>query len=231
GLNYALEPILKHLNRFLLSYFHTQELAGSRRMERAFKASLPIVFHFWSRVPLDKMHSLNLIFDQNEHIRAHRLTADQLDFIVAHELIHVGSDHGRRLKERLLAGEDETSIRHQFEFSADTLAVNNIRATYADFGEKYEAVILLFLYMSFVEEAGARLRGRGGDQINFRERPGSHPSSSDRLYGIRAAFEAEGSYKADVITFAERFFSDVLSYIDSLTDDEIRRVIHSAIET
>jgi len=230
GLNYALEPILKHLNRFLLSYFHTQQMAGPRRMERAFKASLPIIFHFWGNVSLDKMHSLNLIFDQNEHIRAHRLTADQVDFIVAHELIHIGSNHGRRLKERCLAGDDAVVARHEFEFSADVLAVNNIRAIYADFKEKYEAVILLFLYMSFVEKAGAWLRERLGGEIKFREQSGTHPSSAERLLRIRAAFDVDDSYKTEVIAFAEKFFSDILDYADGLADDEIRSVIQSAIK-
>jgi Zn-dependent peptidase ImmA (M78 family) len=38
------------------------------------------------------------LYDENMGVMAHRLTTDQLDFIVMHELGHVALDHSNRLK-------------------------------------------------------------------------------------------------------------------------------------
>jgi hypothetical protein len=46
GMNYALEPILKHLNRYLLHYFCTREMAGPKRLSRAWEGIVPTVLHF-----------------------------------------------------------------------------------------------------------------------------------------------------------------------------------------
>src|SRR5256885_17135279 len=98
-MNYALEPILKHLNRYLLHYFCTREMAGPKRLFRAWEGILPTVLHFWSDVVATRLtRSTNILYDEQMGVMAHRLAADQLDFIVMHDLGHVPLENPSRLK-------------------------------------------------------------------------------------------------------------------------------------
>ena len=194
GMNYALEPILKHLNRYLLHYFCTREMAGPKRFARAWEGILPTVLHFWSDVVATRLTlSSTILYDEEMGIMAHRLTAEQLDFIVMHELGHVALDHPRRLKAESTSRRDVTTIRHEFEFAADAFAlglmrsrlvkyirgapdapseavlddtrVNHVTATLHDYQRGLGAVYLLFVSMDFIQRAGELLRERLGGQI------------------------------------------------------------------
>jgi hypothetical protein len=124
-----LEPILKHFNRYLLHYFCTRETAGPKRLSRAWEGIVPTVLHFWSNVVATALtRSATVLYEEDMALMAHRLTADQLDFIVMHELGHVALDHPRRLQAEGKPGRDVTTIRHEFEFAADALALGLMRS-------------------------------------------------------------------------------------------------------
>lgn len=74
------------------------------------------------------MRSSTVLFDEGMAVMAHRLTADQLDFIVTHELGHVVLDHPRRLRAESRPGCDVTTVRHEFEFAADAFALGLMRS-------------------------------------------------------------------------------------------------------
>lgn len=229
GLNYALEPILKHLNRYLLAFFHTQEAATARRMERALKDILPVVFHFWGNISLVSLHAMSIFFDENEHARAHRLTADQLDFIVAHELGHIAGDHAKELVRRTGAGENTIEVRHELEFAADKFAVEYFTTAFKNLGEELEAANLLFTYMDFIERMGSHLLRRLGGGINFRQVMDTHPHPSDRLLRVNHLFGANDANTTELTRYAKTFFSDVLAYAGDLSDDALRGVIQAKL--
>ena len=58
---------------------------------------------------------------------AHRLTTDQIDFIM-HDLGHVALDHPGRLRAESKTGCDATTLRHEFEFAADVFALGLMRS-------------------------------------------------------------------------------------------------------
>jgi hypothetical protein len=99
-LNYALQPILKHLNRFLLHYFGNNESAGPNRLQRAWEGIVATVLHFWSEVPVMEITRPSMpIYGEDHALLVHELTTHQVEFIVAHELGHVALDHPRRLRQ------------------------------------------------------------------------------------------------------------------------------------
>lgn len=55
GMNYALEPILKHLNRYLIHYFSIDEMAGPNRLSCAWGGIAPTVLYFWSDVAVTEL--------------------------------------------------------------------------------------------------------------------------------------------------------------------------------
>jgi hypothetical protein len=119
GMNYALEPILKHLNRYLIHYFSTDEMAGPNRLSRAWEGIAPTVLYFWSDVAVTKLtRSSTILFDEHMAIMAHHLTTDQVAFVVMHGLGHVALDHPRRLRAESKTGCDATTLRQEFEFAA-----------------------------------------------------------------------------------------------------------------
>jgi hypothetical protein len=95
-------------------------MAGPKRLSRAWEGILPTVLHFWSDVVATALtRSPTILYEEEMAIEAHRLTADQLDFIVMHELSHVALDHPRRLRAESTPGRDVMTVRHEFEFAAD----------------------------------------------------------------------------------------------------------------
>jgi hypothetical protein len=189
GMNYALEPILKHLNRYLIHYFSTDEIAGPNRLSRAWEGIAPTVLYFWSDVAVTELvRSSTILFDEHTAIMAHHLTTDQVAFIVMHELGHVALDHPERLQAERNKGCDVTSLRHEFEFAADGFAlglmrsrlvkevlakstnpkaaeadndpVAQITASLHEYQQGLGAVYVLFVFMDFIQRAGELLRDR-----------------------------------------------------------------------
>ena len=245
GLNFALEPILKGLNRMLLHFFHTKDFAGPRRMERAWGCLAPIAAYFWARgaVAANRLSPLHLFFDEGMAGTAHAMTASQVDFIIRHELGHLVLDHGRRL--RAVSGEAK-ELRHEFEFAADAFAQSSLRsALYSrlradlqwsqdstdaavsdrkglealhDHQREITGVRLLFIYMDALDQVGQMLKRRLGDSIRFRSELDSHPSPRERLGRLDTFHVGEYAPTSQLIRYAEGFFVDTLNYAGGLDD-------------
>ncbi len=251
-LNFALEPILKGLNRTLLHFFHTQDMAGPRRLERAWASLVPTVAYFWARtaVAANRLSPFHVLFDEEMARHAHTLTASQVDFIIRHELGHLVLDHGRRLRAVSDVAEAK-ALRHEFEFAADAFAQGSLRsALYSqlrwelqsepapdntassdrkslealeDHQREVSGVRLLFIYMEAVDQIGQLLKRRLGDAIPFRQNMDSHPFPRDRLARLDAFHVGEYAPTSQMIRYAEGFFADILAYAEGLNDTALAK--------
>lgn len=247
-MDYALEPILKHFNRYLLHYYSTEELAGPNRLTRAWEGIAPTVLHFWSDVAVTQLtRSSTMLFDEVVAVMAHHLTNDQVEFIVMHELGHVALNHPERLRAESKTGCDATTLRREFEFAADVFAlglmrsklVKDVRAKSAspkaaetdndpvepvtislhEYEQGIGAVYVLFLFMDFIQRAGELLRDRLGGHINIRSRMDTHPSARARLERLELMNIGEQLYTSPVQRYAQDFLQAVLDYASALDDD------------
>lgn len=248
-MNYALEPILKQLNAILLHFFGTRELAGQKRMARAWNALLPMVLHFWSDIAATNlMREPIILYEEQTGFLGHELTADQLDFILMHELGHVAFDHPRRLKAEIARAHDVAEVRHEFEFAADAFALGLIRsqlinrAKAALQGEPRPApgaavdavtgsllglqrrlgsVFLLFTFMDFIQRAGELLRGRNDGRLRINDRLDTHPRAAARLERLERTTLGEHLYTSPLQRYAAGFLQDVLDHASGLDDTEL----------
>jgi hypothetical protein len=250
GMNYALEPILKHLNRYLIHYFSTDEMAGPNRLSRAWEGIAPTVLYFWSDVAVTELtRSSTILFDEHMAIMAHHLTTDQVAFIVMHELGHVALDHPRRLRAERKTGYDATTLRQEFEFAADGFAlglmrskllknlraqsanpkatetennsVDQVTASLREYQEGLCAAYLLFVFMDFIQRAGDLLRDRLSERINIRPRMDTHPEARARLERLELMNLGEHLYTSALQRYAEDFLQAVLNYAAALNDEEL----------
>jgi Zn-dependent protease with chaperone function len=178
---------------------------------------------------------------------AHRLTADQLDFIVMHELGHVALDHPVRLKAESGQGRAVTTLRHEFEFAADAFAlglmrsklVNRVRGAadpanevsagdvridrvttaLHDYQSGLGASYLLLAYMDFIQRAGELLRKRCDGRIPMRAQMDTHPRASARLERLELANLGEPLYTSPLERYSREFLQSVLDYASSLDDE------------
>jgi hypothetical protein len=250
GMNYALEPILKHLNRYLIHYFSTDEMAGPNRLSRAWEDIAPTVLYFWSDVAVTELtRSSTILFDEHMAIMAHHLTADQVAFIVMHELGHVALDHPRRLRAESKTGYDATTLRHEFEFAADGFAlglmrskllknlraqsanpkatkaennsVDQVSASLCEYQEGLCAAYLLFVFMDFIQRAGELLRDRLSERINIWPRMDTHPEARARLERLELMNLGEHLYTSALQRYARDFLQALLNYAAALNDEEL----------
>lgn len=247
GLNFALEPILKGLNRMLLHFFSTQHLSGPRRMERALSSLIPVVAYFWAQTPVRayKLWPLHALFSKEMAFHAHALTASQIDFIVRHELGHLVLKHGTRMQGRP-ASKETTALKHEFEFAADTFAQGSLRSslymqlrqelqwtasdktpleradtaltTLLNHQREVTGVRLLFQYMKVIDDLGRLMKARLGAPIMFRSNVDTHPSPADRVSQLDALHIGEHAPTSQVLRYAESFFEDVLTYAQSVEE-------------
>ena len=163
-----------------------------------------------------------------------------------HELGHVALDHPSRLHKEKIDGRDLTSLRHEFEFAADTFAlglsrshlVREIRLNSENSGESQSpidkiasslrdyqgdlcGVYLLFIYMDFVQKSGELLRDRVGNKIRIRAHMDSHPESKLRLERLELMNASEFLYSGKLQRYAKVFFASVLEYAKSLDDNSL----------
>jgi hypothetical protein len=253
GFNYALEPILKVMNRYLMHFFTTQHLAGESRLKRAWNEIAPVVLHFsGGGVPASRISGYSILFSIDVAKEVHWLTATQIDFILMHEIGHVIYDHAHRIREASYNA--NSLLRHEFEYQADTFAqellrsqlINTMRyelnpnrisggATANDCLEKsknalfsysssIEAVRLLFVYMDFIEKAKARLDARLSGATSGATQ-GSHPPAIARDNNLRKICFADVGFQSERVAYAKTFFLDLLSYVDGLGEDELKKSI------
>ena len=250
GMNYALEPILTHLNRYLIHYFSTDEMAGPNRLSRAWEGIAPTVLYFWSDVAVTELtRSSTILFDEHMAIMAHHLTTDQVAFIVMHELGHVALDHPRRLRAESKTGCDATTLRQEFEFAADGFAlglmrskllenlraqsanprateaendsVDQVTASFREYQEGLCAAYLLFVFVDFIQRAGELLRDRLSERINIRSRMDTHPEARARLERLELMNLGEHLYTSPLQRYARDFLQAVLDYTATLNDEEL----------
>lgn len=250
GLNFALEPILKGLNRMLLHYFHSQSMSGPKRLERAWNSILPIVAYFWAQgnVAVNRLSQFHMLFNQDMVSYAHSITASQIDFIIRHELAHLVLDHGRQIKV-LQNSKAKDKLRHEFEFEADAFAQNSLRSvlyngirSHLQWGDKKEndeivekkmlevlhghqaevsGVRLLFTYMDTIDKIGKLLKSKLGDSIRFRSTLDTHPTPSERLRRLDTFQFGEDPPTSKLLRYADSFFTDVIDYASDLDDEAI----------
>jgi len=250
GLNYALEPILKHLNRLVLHFLSPEHMAGPKRLDRAWNGVAAIVLHFWSSVTATAITrgSTILLHSSEMAQTAQLLTVDQVNFIVAHELGHVAFDHPRRLKEAMAQGQ-AASLRHEFEFAADAFAFGAMRSqlvervrdatAIADNGTEQQeekatvlaglhhyqhalgSVYLLFLYMDFIQRAGELLHQRLGSELALRDKLDTHPHAAIRLEQLERANMGELLYTSPLERYARSFFDSIIEYASQLSDEAL----------
>ncbi|WP_314923819.1 hypothetical protein [Aeromonas piscicola] len=257
GINYAIEPILKNLNRMLLHFYHTQDMSGPKRLERAWQGIMPIVAYFWTNgsVPTNKLTNHYVLFEKSMVEQAHSLTARQVDFILRHELGHLVLGHAKKLNSLDATSEAKITLQHEFEFAADAFAHGNHRSALYNYLRlnlqwseestedlesknkslqglyEYQAGIsstrLLFIYMDVIDQAGRMLKRRLGDDIRFRTNIDSHPSPSERLARLDTFNIGEYSPTSELLRYANSFFSDVLEYANNLEDIDLSAPIQS----
>jgi len=248
-MNYALEPILKHLNAILLHFFGTKELAGPKRMARAWNAFLPVVLHFWSDIAATNLMREPIILYENQTgVLGHALTADQLDFILMHELGHVALDHPRRLQAERKRADNVTVLRHEFEFAADGFAlglmrselINQVKAVLqgdrrsSDDGgvgtmtasllglqRRLGSAFILFTFMDFIQRAGEMLRHRNDGRLRINDRMDTHPRAAARLERLELMNLGEYLYTSPLQRYATTFCTDVLDYAAGLDQAEL----------
>ncbi len=203
GMTYALEPILKHLNRYLMHYHSTKEMAGPNRLSRAWEGIVPIILHFWSEISAKELlRSSMILYEEGVGTLVHRCTNDQVDFIMMHELGHVALSHPQRLQKERDAGHDVTQLRHEFEFAADGFALGLMRSklikhakaesefpqvgetdnhisritdSLHDYQGALGSVYILFIFMDFIQQAGELLRDRLSSHLHVRSQMDTHP--------------------------------------------------------
>ena len=157
-------------------------------------------------------------------------------------------DHARRLPAASGVTEAQ-ALRREFEFAADSFAQSSLRsALYTrlrhelqwskelagtaesdsrglqamrDHQSDVSGVRLLFSYMDAVHRAGLMLRQRLGDVINFRAQIDSHPTPTERLARLDAFHAGEHPPTSQLLRYAQSFFTEVLSYADSLDNGEL----------
>ena len=201
-------------------------------------------------MPTNKLTgSSAILFDIEAQKQAHALTADQVDFIMMHEIGHAALDHPRRLKLASTSQGDTTPIRHEFEFAADAFAFGLLRSrllnelryqltadpkptegdgkegsgldALREYQASWGAACLLFTYMDFIDRAGQLLKTRLGERIRFRPHLDSHPKPKARMERLEQANPGDYFYTSPLFRYATSFFDRVLEYANGLDDNSL----------
>jgi hypothetical protein len=256
GINYALEPILKHFNRYLMHYHSTREMAGPGRLSRAWEGIVPTVLHFWSEIAATELlRSSMILYEEGVGTLVHRLTNDQVDFILMHELGHVALTHPERLQAERKAGHDVTPLRHEFEFAADAFALGLMRSklikqvkakneipqvgeadgrsgqiteSLDEYQQALGAVYILFIFMDFIQDAGELLRDRLGEHLNIRSQMDTHPRARARLERLELMNLGEHLYTSPIERYAGGFLHAVLNHAIALSGEELLASVKTA---
>ncbi|MFM2651577.1 hypothetical protein AAFX23_14175 [Vibrio alginolyticus] len=232
GFNYALEPILKILNRFLIHFYSTQHLSGSSRIARAWGEIVPVVRYFNNDASASDLVSGCILISQDDATTVHRLVADQIDFIMMHELGHLFHSHPRKLSQ-IVGVEDELEKRHELEVEADKFAheiykswcyevrdePEKLKTNLNEYAALIEAVELLFIFMRFVDESKSLINEKVGKESSGSSES-THPSSDIRLSLLRQLSGLE--VNSPIVKYAEKFFEDILLYARGLSEEEIQ---------
>ncbi|MBV7297025.1 hypothetical protein [Enterovibrio paralichthyis] len=259
GFNYALEPILKLVNRYFFHYYSTQEYAGERRLERAWSEILPVVLHFSKGLKAIKLTSFPLLFDEEIVKDVQAYTAEQIDFIMSHELGHIIHKHQLKFKD-VKGKENEVLIRHLYEFQADIFASEILRSRMVN-GLRYllnpnrlkednepqkylneaineivgycsqvESTRLLFIYLDFIERANDLLRVKLSGLVDIPKTSGTHPSAMERYDNLLTSCLIDVSHESESVIYAKSFFESVLEYANGLTTSRLEEIVSNYLK-
>ncbi|MBY8112061.1 hypothetical protein KW494_11935 [Vibrio fluvialis] len=254
GFNYALEPILKLTNRYFFHYYSTQEYAGEKRLERAWSEILPIVLHFSKGLKAVYLTAFPLLFDEEIVKDVQGYTAEQVDFIMSHELGHIIHNHPAKFRD-IRGQENERLIKHQYEYQADVFAseilrsrmVNDIRYllntnrlkedndpdkylnaaknSIYEYAIGVESTRLLFIYLDFIEQANDLLRDKLSGLVKIPESSGSHPSAIERYDNLEKSCLLDVSHETERVIYAKSFFRQVLEYANDVPTSKLQEMV------
>lgn len=134
GLDYALDPLLKFFNTFVLHYYSTKDYAGPCRISRAFNDILPFILYFIYDLSIHKFQYQVPLFNIDIATTSKSFTYHQVTFLVAHEIGHlVLNHHGKSNSFHFNSKTSDLEAKiinrdHFLEFEADIFGLNFFRS-------------------------------------------------------------------------------------------------------
>jgi hypothetical protein len=229
GFNYALEPILKLLNRLFIHFYSSQHLAGKTRIERAWKELLPIVQYLNGTATAFELTPNSVLFSVEDAKLAQDISADQVDFIMLHELGHILYGHPFKLDELKRDG-NEIEAMYELELEADGFfhqvynkwllqeGDKSLDSKLGEYANLIEGGQLLFIYMDFLEKAKSKVASFGTIKV-APSLSDTHPTANQRLSHLNTLVGITS--KSNRIIYAMELFDDILNYMDSSYEDEL----------
>ncbi|MBA7729719.1 hypothetical protein HV169_11575 [Citrobacter freundii] len=241
--NYALEPILDDFNTILIHFHSTEEMAGVKRYDRALSYLLPRSLYFSTEISPLKFPANPICFENNAQ-NIHNITAEQIDFIMMHELSHHLYHHPQRKKD-VLKKDDASSILRSFEIEADALAAKMIAIKFQDGVNRslkrkerkipYEveyslslsltSTLILFEHMYFVEESLKIMSTKLIDLLPIKTISGTHPPAKERKERFLEAMGDRLRGSSPISRYSSVFYNKALTKLESLTADEIMEIL------
>lgn len=241
--NYALEPILDDFNTILVHFFSTKEMAGEKRYIRALSNLLPRALYFSTEISPLKFPCNPICFN-NDGKNMHNTTAEQIDFIMMHELSHHLYCHPQR-KRDVLKSENANEKLKAFELEADDLSVKMILWKFQDgvnrskkrgdlkipFEVIYSldlsivSILILFEHMIFVEGANKIMKEKLLDFIPINLVSGVHPPAQERKEKFLEALGDSLRGSSPISRYASEFYKNALCKLDDMTAIEIMELI------
>jgi hypothetical protein len=239
-MNYALEPTVKHLNTFLLHFFGTKDMAGPKRLSRAWDGILPMVLHFWAHIPATRLTREPIfLYEETTAFLAHELTGDQLDFIVMHELGHVTLDHPAPPDGREGDGSgcdgDPARVRvwrRRVRARPHAIAIHPAHAGRYRRGSRDRSGRGRFPdhWRDARLSSPARLRNRLDSKIRINRRMDTHPEAAQRLDRLELINLDEYRYTSPLQRYATEFLQSVLDHAAAMNDDGLLVSVNAALE-
>lgn len=241
--NYALEPILDDFNTILIHFHSTEAMAGEKRYFRALTCLIPRALYFSTEISPLKFPPNPICFEDSSQL-IHKLSAEQIDFIMMHELSHHLFEHPQK-KHEVLKSDDAIDKLKDFELEADYLPAKMILLRFHDAENRskkrgdrkipFEAIksldlsitsaLILFEHMNFVEEANEILRDKlsGILPVNFTS--GTHPPSKERKEKFLEALGEHFRGSSPLSRYASSFYENALIKLNNMNSMEVMEII------
>lgn len=241
--NYALEPILDDFNTILVHFHSTEEMAGEKRYFRALTCLIPRALYFSTEISPLKFPPNPICFEDSPQL-IHELTAEQIDFIMMHELSHHLFEHPQR-KNEVLKSDSAIDKLKEFELEADFLPAKMMLLKFYDAekrskkrGDKKipsEAIksldlsiisaLILFEHMHFVEEANEILREKLYGILPVNYNLGTHPPSKERKEKFLEALGERFRGSSPLSRYASSFYENALRKLNDMDPMEVMEII------
>ncbi|HEC2022606.1 TPA: hypothetical protein R1869_000335 [Klebsiella oxytoca] len=241
--NYALEPILDDFNTILIHFHSTEAMAGAKRYLRALTCLIPRALYFSTEISPLKFPPNPICFEDSPQL-IHELTAEQIDFIMMHELSHHLFKHPQR-KHEVLKNDDAIDKLKEFELEADYLPAKMMLLKFYDAENRskkrgdekipFEVIksrdlsiisaLILFEHMHFVEEANEILKGKLNGILPVNFKLGTHPPSKERKEKFLEALGDRFRGSSPLSRYASSFYENALRKLNDMSSMEIMEVI------